>query len=190
MRERTLHLLLLAGASVTLLAGCSGTATRLGYADQTTLYTPDMIGYAAPKGELATVVRGNPFGGSIGDPEAIAAAIKPPARYGQVRLTTRPGPGTPDNYRLVLIFDPPVGAPTGDLACNDAAASQGGTGGGPVRVQASFCIGGRLASQITGTGAPASDVNSPAFQDLMGQVMENMFPPVKRDIGESNPLPH
>ena len=181
--------LLVLAASVAALAGGTGTETRLGYSDQTTLYYPELVGQAATKGELPTVIRGNPFGNSLGDPQAIAAAIRPPARYSSVHLSTNPQLVSPDGYRLVLIFDPPVNAPSGDLACRDKDAAEGGNSAGPVRVQASFCIGNRLASQVTGTGAPASSPDAPAFQSLMGQVMEVMFPPIKRDIGDGTQFP-
>lgn len=150
---------------------------QISYTDYTTLYTPGMVQYAVPKGEMTTVVRGNPFPAGPADPDAIAGAVPPPGWLSPpIRFTTKPGPGTPENYKLVLIFTPGSPGAGDDQTCADPAATPVGPGGGPVTLQATFCAGDRWVSHLVAYGPAVTGLGDRQFQTILAQVSILLFP--------------
>lgn len=171
--------------AVALLAGCAG-ASRISMVDHNTQYTPEMFTYTGMSGEVNTVIRGNPFGPGVGDPEAIAAVFPTPAWTQPRRFTTHPGPNTPSNYRLVLIFNSQISGPGGDQICQDPDSEPVSEGGGPIRMQAVFCTGERWASQLYATAPPAAGPNDPEFRNMLGHASMLLFPPRRPKFDADN----
>jgi hypothetical protein len=170
----------LAAAATAALAACTQT-TRVGSADLTTLYTSTTMGYAARGGELATEVRGNPFGTAY-DNERVVAALKSPGWHRSFRFTTRPNPETASSYRLILRFNPPPGGPVGDQLCRGQEWGNFAPGGGPIVAHGTLCADDRLASEVRAYGGPATSPEDPAFQTTMNAMLAELLPPVNRAI--------
>lgn len=170
-------------ALVTAIAALGGCAqgTRVGSADHTSLYTSGTMGYAARGGELATEVRGNPFGTAYDD-ERVAAALKSPGWHRSFRFTTHPNPETATSYRLVLRFNPPAGGPVGDQICRGVEWGGFAPGGGPIVAHGTLCAADRLAAEVRAYGGPATSPDDPAFQATMNAMLAELLPPVNRTI--------
>lgn len=182
MMRRYLSLLSLAAALA--LGACAHGVTTIYGQDQTPLYSPGLVPYATESGTLYTIVRGNPFGPGPGNPEAIAASLQSPGWYPPFRFVTRPMPGLRTDARLVLIFNPVDRTSGDDEACRTPQLQRIRPGGGPVRLQAAFCIGNRYVSHVAVMGPPASSPQDPAFHEMMNETLASLLPPIgSQDIG-------
>ncbi len=175
--RRHISLASLAVAALTLGACAHGVTTIYGQ-DTASLYTPSLVAYATQSGTLYTIVRGNPFGPGPGNPEAIAASLQSPGWYPPFRFVTRPMPGSRTDARLVLIFNPVDRTSGDDETCRAPQLQQIRPGGGPVRLQAVFCIGSRYVSHVAVMGPPASSPQDPAFQEMMNETLASLLPPL------------
>lgn len=163
-------------ALLPLAAGC-GEAPQIYNEEVTVAYSPSEYGQAAGGGELATVVRGDPF--AIGSDrfaaEVVAALARHPPRLQPTTFTLEPGPEAQTAYRAIFLFDAPPAAVQSEL-CAVPPAVPVVDPGGRVRVLAAFCRDGRLLTRVTGEIARADGPDDPRFDALLGQVVLALFP--------------
>jgi hypothetical protein len=159
------------------LAGCNDGLIRTGAMEYASLYDPYLIRYATRTGEILAVVRGNPFGQGAVDAQAIAGAFYMPGWVGTVRVTTHPRSETPSNYKIVLLFGPHARGPGNDDTCAAPESEPVENASGPIRLQATFCVGSRWVSTLVAAGPAAAGVDDPAFRNLLSQVSYDLFPP-------------
>ena len=159
------------------LVGCSTGATRLGAIDYTSQYDPNFVRNAASTGQITAVVRGNPFGPGAVDADAIAGAFYLPSWVGTAHVAAHSGTEAPTGYRIVLLFGPHSPGPGDDDTCARPEAQPVENGSGPVRLQATFCIGSRWASTLVAAGSAVNGIDDPAFRALMEQVSYDLLPP-------------
>ena len=169
------------------LAACSfdpeaGHHIQVSYTDYSSLYSPGLVQYAVPKGEMTPLVHSPQFGTGPGDPGAVAAAVPPPGWLNPpIRFTTTPSAGTPTNYKLVLIIDPAWPGAGDDATCANPMATPVKPGGGPNAIQATFCAGDRWVSHLVAYGPPAATADDPNFRSMLAQVSLLLFPPFRPD---------
>lgn len=182
MRGLRSRLTIFAGLMAAALSGCAEIQNRtaiIGSADYSTLYNPGMVSYSALSGEIATVVRGDPFGhGDTPDQaEAIANQLVSPGWLGARRFTTLPHPETRSNYKVVLIFNPARLNTGDDQTCarpNEEPTL--GRAAGASTFTAVFCADVRWASRLSGTIPLASGPDSPAFRDALNIALSELLP--------------
>ncbi len=147
-------------------------------------YSAALVAAAAADGGIPLLVRGDPSAASPAIDatalnEAVAVALPPPswltlARYRPLRADA---PATP--YRLVLLFDPAATTPGGDEVCVEPLTQPLAPAvGASTRVQATFCVGNRVASSVLATGRRPADIRDAAFRRLMDPVIEALLPVV------------
>lgn len=172
MRQVTFIFLLLLG-----LAGCVGAPSTYGEFVQST-YSPTEFGYGAARRDLWTQVRGDPF--DLGD-EAFQArlidilAYHPPKPQ-PTNFTTDPDESADTDYRVVFLFDPPTRLLSTSL-CRlplDLPSSDAGTE--PLRVAAAFCRNQGVLTSVRGKLDFIESPDDPAFDVLIGQLVDALFP--------------
>ncbi|HYM32753.1 MAG TPA: hypothetical protein VEU47_15735 [Candidatus Cybelea sp.] len=159
------------------IVSCSNNLMRTGAMEYSSLYDPYLVRYAMRTGEIRAVVRGNPFGPGPVDADAIAGAFYLPVWVGPAHVTAHPRPDTPSNNKIVLLFGPHARGPGGDETCATPETQPVEDGSGPIRLQATFCVGARWVSTLVAAGPGAKSANDPAFRALMTQVGYDLFPP-------------
>lgn len=152
------------------LAACGTDHIGPGYYG--TIYTSGLVGYATPKGEMATEIRGN----APGPAEAIAARMRPPGWLAPFRFTTHPLPETPSGYRVVLHFDPAAGAVSGERVCRGERSPDIQPPPEQMRIQAVFCAGDRFASEANGYVARPQSLDDPRFLSVLDHLMATLLP--------------
>jgi len=181
----------LAAVGTTLFAAaCTGVATSY-YVDNDTSYYPEFVQYASANGEMATEIRGNPFGApGRGDSEAIAAALSLPGWFAPVRFTTRPSDRGRAIHRVVMIFNPVNPAPGGRVACRDPDAVAVAPGSSEMRVQLALCSGDSRMSEAIVVGPAGGGPTDPAFQATINAGLMELMPPQDyRDLDDPCALP-
>ena len=163
--------LALAAAAV---AGCSTEISR-GNIERAGI--PTNFSYAASRGEMWTVVIGNPF--RVPDPileSAVVGAMQGNYYGPRTQFTTRPSPAADPNYRIVVDFAyPPVTLP--DAVCNAMVPQSAGYPvGGRVEMLVAFCIGQSLQSWVR-MSAVAAGPEDPAFRRMIANAMVQLIPP-------------
>ncbi|HYM30285.1 MAG TPA: hypothetical protein VEU47_03230 [Candidatus Cybelea sp.] len=156
-----------------LLTGCAGANTQVSGAYFESLYDPGMVRVAAGRGSIPVMVRGV-AAGTPGGAAAVANAMTMPGWVGQGHFVA--SGTTAETYRVVLVFGAAAVAGGTQRTCadsDDAAIPAGGDFG---RVQATFCVGRRMASTLVAAGPPISDPADPAMRELMNQVVINLLP--------------
>ena len=142
--------------ALTLSSGCARsfvTSQRQAHRDG----MPNAFDTAAARGEMLTVMIGDPFPGSKEALErAVASALGrhchgPPTRFA-IRTTT----DSRMRYNLILMFDPPRALPAAAL-CGDTGGLPAPELGSAFRVLAAFCERDLIYSEATASGpAPTS----------------------------------
>ena len=181
----------LAVAILLLVAGCASGGVSLSRQDISDSYNPGEFAYAGAGRDLHVVVVGNPFGG---DREAFGAAVTDAMQgqhFGQrTNFTTMPGAEARLTYRVVLVFDPPVGMNAARLCREEALAVQTVRADDGIVLSGAFCRGNTALTRITGRASGAASARAPAFRDLVGSVTNGLFPPDRgRDRGSRRCLP-
>jgi hypothetical protein len=165
----------LAVAAGCVLAACSSDNVRIGGETYYPLYYPELVSSSTAGGKLATVIRGNPFSTRPADPDAIAAALPLPNVSTPFRYSIATPEAARKSAHLVLVFGPAVEASSGPDACVNAPEESTLPTGGPIVVEAAFCVGPTLASSLVGFGPAATDAKDPQFQSLMNQVVARLM---------------
>lgn len=189
--------MILAGAVAVALGGCASVQNRtsaFGYTDYTALYSAGMVRYAAQSGEIATVVRGDPFGrgDTAMQAEAIASQLASPGWLGPRRFTTNPRADTKSNYKLVLVFNPTRLNVGDDQTC--AMPGEEPTMGrseGASKFMAVFCADARWASHLEGTVPLGQGPESVEFRNALNLAVLELMPPrnPKIETGDINIVP-
>jgi hypothetical protein len=170
-------------SSLGLLAGLAACAATTTNSSVNTGYTVDALRYAASKGYLLTEVRGNPF--TVPQPAFAEAVTR--AMYGHhhgpdVPFVTTAPPQSSSPYRVVLVFDPAAVVDAHEL-CLGAASPVEPPRPGAVRLVAAFCEPDGALTWVHASGPPASGPDDPAFQALIAQVTNELFPPTSPNLG-------
>lgn len=151
-------------------------------------YSQSNFNYAARKGEVPTVVHGNPFAGDrAAFAQDVAARMKAPAYYaGPVKFTAVENSRA---YRLAMVFNPSSTQVDISVCRNQVSKTQGQLRG-EVRVLAAFCGGERVLSSVRGRVDGVTSTDDPRFQQLLDQVSLALFPIRSPDIDdEERPFP-
>jgi hypothetical protein len=164
--------------AVTMLGACANGVTTIYGEDHTSPFSPSLVSYVTRTGEMPTVIHGNPFGQGPTDAEAIAASLQSPAWYPPFRFDTRPEPGQSSAAFLVLLFNPVDRTSGGNEVCQAPWAQPLLPGGGPIRLQATLCLGGRYIAHLALIGPPASSPQDPVFRHMMDQALVTLLAPV------------
>lgn len=131
---------------------------------------PQSVARAAIGGRQPVVIAGAPADGAA--PEAIAAALRSPARYGPTRYYPAE-PGI-DGPRLVLEFGRRV-------ASSDSCVSPSGSRlEAGLTVAASLCQGERLRSTAALRAEDIGGPSDPRFEDAMGLLLRRVLEPEDR----------
>jgi len=163
-------------AAAAALAACTQSNVNVSAVSYTPLYYPQLVSYVTQGGQLATVVRGNPFGPGPVDADALAAALPLPNAAAPFRYRAMTPDAARKSARLVLVFGPAAAGPGDSDTCNNAQDEPIVPGGGPVAVKAVFCVGPNWTSTLYASGPPARDPRDPQFQALMNQVIASLMP--------------
>ncbi len=164
---------------VTALMGCAGAPTTYGEFVQTT-YSPSEFGYGAARRDLWTQVRGDPFG--LGDEAFQAAMIEilahHPPKPQPTNYTTAPGESADTDYRVVFLFDPPTKLLRTRLCRLPLRLPRGEAGTKPLHVAAAFCRNQGVLTSVRGKLDFIESIEDPAFDALIGQMVDDLFPNV------------
>lgn len=168
-----------------LLAGCAGTASRIGGVQYESYYDPMLVRYAARSGEIPVVVRGSPFAAG-GDPTAIVAVMRPPAWLADARFVLSGKAEANAYYRVVLLFGTIPGGRSAEAACGYSEIAEP-TINGSDHLQAAFCAGSRPVTSLIADGPTVRNAEDPAFRDFLGQVVTVLLPATNPRRGASGP---
>jgi len=159
------------------LAGCVGAPTTYGQAVRS-IYSPTEFGFGAARRDLWTQFRGDPF--ELGDDEFQAAVIDVlahhPPKPQPTNFTTDPDETANTDYRVVFIFDPPTTFLPRQLCRLPLELPSGGTNTKPLRVAAAFCRNEGQLTSIRGKLDFIESIEDPAFDALIGQMVDGLFP--------------
>ena len=164
-----------------LCAGCAD-ATRVYNVEQRPSYDVTEYGYAAGRRDLATIVRGDPFGmGEERFEDALVEALeRHPPRPQPTNFTTEPGPSARPYYHAVFLFDAPPATGWTGLCQTPPQVPEVDTDG-VVRLTAAFCRGQGVLTKATGEVAGVTGVDDPRFDALLGQVVIALVPVTDQD---------
>jgi hypothetical protein len=166
-----------------LLLGCADQSLVYN-TDLSPAYSPTEYGYGAGRRDLTTVIYGDPF--QLGEESFQAQFIEVLNRHQSflqpTHFTTAPGPSARPIYRALFLFDRAIVTPTQVCTAPDRVPPV--DLGDTVRVTAAFCRWGGYLSTVTGE-VRVDRVDDPRFDDLIGQMILLLFPPVDpNDDGE------
>lgn len=167
------------------LAGCVGAPKTYGEFVQST-YSPTEYGYGAARRDLWTQIRGDPFG--LGDKAFQARMIDilahHPPKPQPTNFTTDPDETADTDYRVVFLFDPPTKLISTRLCRLPQGLPRGEGGTKPLRVAAAFCRNQGVLTAVRGDLDFIESIDDPAFDVLIGQLVDALFPnfnPNQRD---------
>lgn len=145
--------------------------------------------YAASKGEVRTVVDGNPFNVDKRSFDATVTQQMTGANYGpRATFTTRASPNTLQAFKVVMAFNAPPGFATRELCADGAEPLNAPPSNRGVSVLAAFCQYDTLLSEAEGYVLAAGGPNDPTFRNLVRQVTGSLFPVDDRhEIGGDGP---
>lgn len=156
------------------LAGCAeaGVTTMRYGPSQSASAIQGFLGYAGSDGPILVRIHNNPFA-----PQPIDAAVTTEATRATSRpiaFTTDPGRAAQPDWRIVLVFNPPIQASARD-ACELAGAIAPQAGSSGVEAIGSFCVGPRLITGIRGTSGPINSANDPRFAQFVRRLIHDLF---------------
>jgi len=161
-----------------LTAACAAGGVRLTHQDVNTAYSPGEFAYAGAGRDLRVEIVGNPFGG---DAAAFAAAVTDAMKgqhWGQpTNFTTTPGESARTDYRVMMLFNPPVNLNAMRLCREGASTLPTEATGDGIALFGAFCLGDKELTAIKGKVSSTSGPRDPAFRNLVGQVTHGLFPP-------------
>jgi hypothetical protein len=176
MMSRFLSVAVAVAVVLAALVGCAGQSTIYN-SMISSAYRPYLYGYGAGRRDLTTVVLGNPFDLDQQQMEdrLLAKLNARPTLLQPTHFTTTPGPSARPEFKAVLLFNRAIVLPNQVCRAPDQVpvAELGAT----MRLTATFCRGGYL-STVTGELENLTDIDDPRFDQLIGQMVPLMFPPV------------
>lgn len=152
-------------------------------------YHQDYLRYAASRGPVQTVVRGNAFGaGADGEfaGRVIGEMQDRPLGVGKVEFEPAEPAGLKGPVYVSMVFNPEPGFDSYDACAPERVDAAGGSAkaGQPARVVAAFCSTERLLSGTVGE-ATINGPDDPRFGELIRFVMLDLFPPRNPNLGPS-----
>ena len=159
------------------LGGCVGAPRTYGETVRST-YSPTEFGFGAGRRDLWTQFRGDPF--EIGDEAfqdgVIEILAHHPPKPQPTNFTTEPGDSADTDYRVVFLFDPPRSFTSGQLCRLPLKLPKGEGGAKPLNVAAAFCRNQGTLTSVRGSLDLAAGLDDPAFDALIGQMVDELFP--------------
>ena len=159
------------------LAGCVGAPSTYGEFVQST-YSPTEFGFGAARRDLWTQFRGDPF--DLGDEAFQEAVIEilahHPPKPQPTNFTTDPGENADTDYRVVFLFDPPTSFLQTRLCRLPLNVPSGEGGSKPLKVAAAFCRNEGVLTSVRGELDFVETIEDPAFDALIGQMVDGLFP--------------
>jgi hypothetical protein len=137
-------------------------------------YSPDHVMLAAASGTALAVIRNDPFP-TDRDNAGVLAAMQGRNIGPRIYFSQTPQPDDLYGYKVVMSFG-------GDLdyrtQCTASPTPPSPTPpGGPISVNAAFCVGDRLLTDATGSIGRASGPDDPNFHRLIGDMIVALTPP-------------
>lgn len=170
--------------SALLLAAC-GQPVRLTQQEASPSYTAGEFAYAAGGRELKVVVAGNPFGGDRASFEQAVTDAMQGRHWGPATVfTSAPGPSARPAYGVVMLFNPPSSLTGGRLCRDEPSALPVAPAGDRLVLFAAFCRSGGLLTEVKGSIPAVAGPEDPLFAELVGQVTNGLFPPLRRREGD------
>jgi hypothetical protein len=153
-------------------------------------YSPSYLQYAAIKGSLPALIRGEAFPGVPRDAFAgrVLDEMKDrPFGVGALSFKALPAGSSKPPLFVSLVFNP---EPSFDsaAACDPVMADRAGgppNPDGATRVVAAFCSSQRLLSGTVGEASGLTGQADPRFGRLVRLVMVDLFPPREPNLGPS-----
>lgn len=174
-----MRLIMMALVLTSGLGGCVGAPKTYGETVRSS-YSPTEFGYGAGRRDLWTQFRGDPF--ELGDEEFQARMIdilaSHPPKPQPTNFTTTPGESADTDYRVVFLFDPPKSFLNGDLCRLPLRLPKGEGGTKPFQAAAAFCRNQGVLTAVRGSLDLAAGTDDPAFDALIGQMVDELFPNV------------
>ncbi len=172
--DRGLHSLFVLAIALTLGACAGSLVTAQGRAHRPGM--PEAFNFAAARGEMPTVIIGDPFPGSR---EALERAVVGALEYHYhgppTHFAPRMAADSRIRHRLVLMFDPPKALQTAAL-CGDTGTLPAPQSNGASRVLAAFCERGLIYAEATATGPAPASPGDPALGSIIGALMQALLP--------------
>ncbi|MGI9504980.1 MAG: hypothetical protein ACR2RE_18195 [Geminicoccaceae bacterium] len=160
-----------------VLSGCVGTPRTYGETVRQ-IYTPTEYGRGAGGRDLWTQFRGDPF--DLGDEVFQAGMIDllayHPPKPQPTNFTTDPDDSADTDFRVVFVFDPPTSFLNSELCRLPMKLPKGAGGNRPLTAAAAFCRNQGLMTAVRGSLDLAADLDDPAFDGLIGQMVDSLFP--------------
>ncbi len=172
------------------LTGCVGAPSTYGEFVQSTYNTTE-FGYGAARRDLWTQFRGDPF--DLGDETFQARMIEilahHPPKPQPTNFTADPGDSADTDYRVVFLFDPPTKLLSTRLCRLPLREPSGEAGTRPLRVAAAFCRNEGVLTSVRGELDFVESINDPAFDALIGQVVDDLFPNINPNQDDDDGFP-
>jgi hypothetical protein len=179
-RRRPLATLPMAGgaiAALLVLHACAGAVRSISSQDisfRTGVLST--FAYAAADGEMNTVVVGNPFDVPQSALEHVITENMQGNHYGpRTTFTTTPSENARPEYRIVMMFDRPIGmnrrqlcGPRDDLKPEPRADR--------LRLATAFCARNHLLSWVDSSIPFPASADDPAFGQMISQATFNLIP--------------
>lgn len=185
-----MHRKAIALAVLMLTAACATGGVTLSLQNVHTAYSAGEFAYAGAGRDLRVVIAGDPFGG---DAAAFGAAVTDAMQgqhWGQpTNFTTTPGESARPNYRVVMLFNPPITLNAVRLCEDEPSALPTDATGDGIVLFGAFCLGDKGLTAIRGHIAGAAGPADPAFRSLVGQVTNGLFPPERDRLRDRNRCP-
>lgn len=139
---------------------------------------PETFDIAAARGEMPTVVIGDPFPGSkTALDRAVVEALEYHYHGAPTRFAIHTTAGPRIRHRLVLMFDPPKALQAAAL-CGDTGALPTPVADGASRVLVAFCERDDIYMEATAAGPAPTSPGDPALGAMIGAAMEVLLPSV------------
>ena len=137
---------------------------------------PSRFQHASAGRDLTTVIVGNPFSVPKQTLERIVTDAMQEHYFGAVtHFTTTPGANARRKFRIVMMFDPPVGM-AGDALCGKVADLPPARADGRLRLLTAFCAGDYLESEVAASIPRVGAPDAPKFNGLIGAAMRDLLP--------------
>ena len=158
-----------------ILGGCAEGRQLSTLPTVTPYYNPTLVWHATRNG-MQTVIHGNPFLLAQAETDqGVIAQLRLPSRFEATTFKLRPADAPPQNYRLVLIFNPDPTIIGYQDACGDLGKVGLGKASEAIFLHAAFCIGTRVITELEVVGA-GRNPSDPGFARFLQNAIEELLP--------------
>ncbi|TVR99796.1 MAG: hypothetical protein EA406_02295 [Rhodospirillales bacterium] len=166
-----------AAIAAVVLAGCTQ-AVRMQSATDSVVDTGirSNFAYAAGIGEMNTVIIGNPFDLPAAQVQQTVLGAMQGNHFGpRTRFTTEPSERARSDYRIVVVFDFPIGVPQ-HRVCGPTEDMPQAAGGSRLGMTTVFCWRDQVISWVNADTARPASPDDRAFRTLVANSMWNLLP--------------